>query len=375
MTNSNRGSAPSLFHYATTELSQDAMICWLLKWAERSEDPLGGVGKSFLGLFASKIPLKVDWSRIATVEVKRQCAKADVVAICRFHSEAPICIVIEDKIDAMLTAGDQLERNRCKVFEALKGTVPENRIFTFLFKSGYDYDCKLSEGCLKINYIEIKKWLNSISRVQLESSDVLMSWVIDQKRRIRKVEEFVSSARDLNRLSKAGGTDSVIDNQRDEIWSSGPFHYEFLRRLLHISGKPGQYHEGGNKREIGIYDKDRSGAFFLQQSHHGINKTHLWCNMDPFFYALEHRQRRWSLLLRCNRRQGRSIRRARQIAEQYRRALKREQIQAEAEVPKKSDPWPIVLNIDPGKSPGLPTFFRVHKAFRSRLGFREKLAT
>ena len=26
-------NAPNLFHYATKELSQDAMICWLIKWA------------------------------------------------------------------------------------------------------------------------------------------------------------------------------------------------------------------------------------------------------------------------------------------------------------------------------------------------------
>ena len=27
---------PNLFHYATKELSQDAMICWLIDWAGRS---------------------------------------------------------------------------------------------------------------------------------------------------------------------------------------------------------------------------------------------------------------------------------------------------------------------------------------------------
>jgi hypothetical protein len=26
-------AAPNLFHYATSELSQDAFICWLLDWA------------------------------------------------------------------------------------------------------------------------------------------------------------------------------------------------------------------------------------------------------------------------------------------------------------------------------------------------------
>ena len=31
-------NTPNLFHYATKELSQDALICWLIEWAGQ---PLG----------------------------------------------------------------------------------------------------------------------------------------------------------------------------------------------------------------------------------------------------------------------------------------------------------------------------------------------
>lgn len=38
MANDNKGCQPNIFHYATKELSQDAMSCWLIDWAGQNED-------------------------------------------------------------------------------------------------------------------------------------------------------------------------------------------------------------------------------------------------------------------------------------------------------------------------------------------------
>jgi len=47
--------APNLFSYATSELSQDAFICWLIKWSENATDlELKDLGHRFVNALMSK---------------------------------------------------------------------------------------------------------------------------------------------------------------------------------------------------------------------------------------------------------------------------------------------------------------------------------
>ena len=50
---------PNLFDYATKELSQDAVICWLLKWSgaqaeEASDHGLQELGRAFVQALLAK---------------------------------------------------------------------------------------------------------------------------------------------------------------------------------------------------------------------------------------------------------------------------------------------------------------------------------
>lgn len=80
---------PNLFKFATSELSQDAFICWLLSWGNYSiEDPLNKTAKFFISkLTNGKIK---DFKEI---EVHRQYNKIDIVAII----DNEWVILIEDK--------------------------------------------------------------------------------------------------------------------------------------------------------------------------------------------------------------------------------------------------------------------------------------
>jgi len=87
---------PNLFSYATSELSQDAFICWLLSWAspefkEADEDLHGcatNLVNSLFGKHKKKIP-----SGIKKIEVKKQDNNIDV--LCIINETYPI--LIEDK--------------------------------------------------------------------------------------------------------------------------------------------------------------------------------------------------------------------------------------------------------------------------------------
>lgn len=84
---------PNLFTYATSELSQDAILAWLLAWSDDAfTGELHNYGRRFLGSLFAKcghtLPAKV------TVEIKKQYGHIDVLAIVNdFYY-----VIIEDKI-------------------------------------------------------------------------------------------------------------------------------------------------------------------------------------------------------------------------------------------------------------------------------------
>ena len=88
------GKKPNLFDYATSELSQDAMFCYLMAWADgRHDGPMHGVGKRFLSFLASKAFPGRTFDRFDDVVVKRQFLHIDILVLRKGgHS-----IVIEDK--------------------------------------------------------------------------------------------------------------------------------------------------------------------------------------------------------------------------------------------------------------------------------------
>ena len=84
---------PNLFNYATSELSQDAFLAWLFKWAEKENEKedknLHDCAESLLHLFLGKI----DPSEIKTIEISRQWENIDlwITINNEYH------LIIEDK--------------------------------------------------------------------------------------------------------------------------------------------------------------------------------------------------------------------------------------------------------------------------------------
>lgn len=99
---------PNLFSYATSELSQDAVICWLLAWAGESSDcsesALNQVGVVFLSALFKKagrsLPPVID-----SIKVERQVGGIDI--LCTINDQ--IAVLIEDKAGTQEHSG-QLDR-------------------------------------------------------------------------------------------------------------------------------------------------------------------------------------------------------------------------------------------------------------------------
>ncbi len=121
---------PNLFDFATSELSQDAFICWLLSWAdprfEASDSSLHRLSVDFveklLAMCAVPKPLK-----ITSLEVHRQHKSIDILAIVN----GEIAILIEDKTGTVHHS-NQLERYR----NAVATDFPQHSLAAIYFKTG-----------------------------------------------------------------------------------------------------------------------------------------------------------------------------------------------------------------------------------------------
>src|SRR5262245_1211548 len=120
---------PNLFNFATSELSQDAFICWLASWADPAlkaqHEALHATATAFLArlLDVGKGPLVADFR---SIQVRRQCKGIDVLLVL----DGDTAIIIEDKTDTKDHSG-QLDRYK----KAVAGEFPEDRIATVYLKT------------------------------------------------------------------------------------------------------------------------------------------------------------------------------------------------------------------------------------------------
>lgn len=98
----------NLFNYATSELSQDAFICWLLSWGTPEASSLGSnlhsLSHKLLQAFFDKHGRKFP-ERIEKLEIRKQYQNIDILVIVNDS----IAIPIEDKIHSR-EHSDQLSR-------------------------------------------------------------------------------------------------------------------------------------------------------------------------------------------------------------------------------------------------------------------------
>lgn len=133
-------TTPNIFDFATKELSQDAMICWLIAWADAdaTEGPVDGglclCGRAFVdALFAKWQDWPVELGAQIRTEVCRQQNRIDVLA----RVDDRYVLLIEDKTDTG-AHDDQLDRYRKAVIngETAFGDVAYENLYPIYVKTG-----------------------------------------------------------------------------------------------------------------------------------------------------------------------------------------------------------------------------------------------
>ena len=121
---------PNLFDFATSELSQDAFICWLASWSDPAfkteSEPLHATATAFLDrlLEVGKGPKILEYR---SIQVRRQWKDIDVLLVVNNDT----AIIIEDKTDTKDHSG-QLEKYR----KAVASEFQESRIAAVYLKTG-----------------------------------------------------------------------------------------------------------------------------------------------------------------------------------------------------------------------------------------------
>lgn len=147
--------APNIFKYATKELSQDAVICWLVSCAREATGELRECGVSFVQTLmrscnSSVINAKngkvqaLDEGSVIVIDAEpsKQYSKIDVYFQVKCDSKL-VGVIIEDKIQAEMH-GDQLER-----YLAIIGTDGDEEldfVKAVYLKTGYVFDDEREEA-------------------------------------------------------------------------------------------------------------------------------------------------------------------------------------------------------------------------------------
>ena len=122
---------PNIFKYATSELSQDAIICYILEWAKienkKENEQLHSLAINFIDSLFEKFaditkPLKYE-----KIDIKKQYENIDVLCIINDQYS----IIIEDKTNTK-NHSNQLER----YFDKVKVNFSNTEILPIYFKTG-----------------------------------------------------------------------------------------------------------------------------------------------------------------------------------------------------------------------------------------------
>ena len=130
---------PNLFKYATSELSQDAFLSWLLSWADskfaNEDKTLHLTARKFLNSIGKKFGICEFGNESCNlmIEINTQHKGIDVLAEVTVDKMEKYAIVIEDKIHAT-PHSNQLERYKNEIFKESSGKY--KKILLLYFKTG-----------------------------------------------------------------------------------------------------------------------------------------------------------------------------------------------------------------------------------------------
>ena len=162
----------NIFNFATSELSQDAFICWCLNWLNYKDSELRDLAVDLLKAFGEE-----SISDNQEIIIKRQFKKVDISVVLK---ELNRVYIIEDKINSS-ERKKQLEEYETKINELNENEKKdlgidknlEVEVKTVYFKTGFHFS---SDKNVKANKIITGKIFKEILKKYRNKSEILDSY-------------------------------------------------------------------------------------------------------------------------------------------------------------------------------------------------------
>lgn len=208
---------PNLFQYATSELSQDAFICWLLQWANKKyvsvDKLLNQCGQELLKALFKKQNEKLSID-IKRVDIRRQDKNIDILCIVN----EKYAIIIEDKTNTV-NHSNQLVRYYSEISQ--RGEFAENEIIRIYFKTGDQSNYK------DVNSKEYRLFHRTDFLKVLNTYEGGNQILIDYRRHLQSIQDGIESFKtyELDKWNTASWIGFYINLQRrlnDGDWGYVP---------------------------------------------------------------------------------------------------------------------------------------------------------
>ena len=157
----------NIFNFATSELSQDAFICWCLNWLNYKDSELRALAVGLLKEFGEE-----DVSDNQEIIIKRQFKKIDILVVLKGLNRV---YIIEDKVHSS-ESKDQIGGYKRKIKELGKDEkkdlgIDENiEVKTVYFKTGFHFS---PDKNVKANKIIIGKMFKEILEKYRNKNEIL----------------------------------------------------------------------------------------------------------------------------------------------------------------------------------------------------------
>lgn len=204
----------NLFDFATSELSQDAFLCWSLNWLgvkEDTEDPYYKYGKAMLDLFLGEY--KKDTYK--EVKVLKQFNKIDVLVLFKDNNDNQYALIIEDKTNTsehneqIKKYKEQLNDELSKRHDIKYRNLAENQIYSTYVKTGIMYTDDKFKANESTVIIDINNLHDVISKhVGLCKSDIILDYYEYLKKEINYrngVEDSINNGEFESRITDGYG--------------------------------------------------------------------------------------------------------------------------------------------------------------------------
>ena len=205
----------NIFNFATSELSQDAFICWCLNWLNYEDSELRALAVDLLKEFGEE-----DVSDNQEIIIKRQFKKIDIFVVLKGLNRV---YIIEDKVHSS-ESKDQIGGYKRKIKELGKDEkkdlgIDENiEVKTVYFKTGFHFS---PDKNVKANKIITGKMFKEILEKYRNKNEILDSYY---EYLVRKLNDYKNMENYLEY--------ELIPNERWNICRFRIAQYCFLKEMF-----------------------------------------------------------------------------------------------------------------------------------------------